>query len=452
VKKEYLVILKSVIGFAWLAMTFWGCTDELSKVGLDILPAGDLVTVGKVVEKETIKSFNFVDEKQRTDKPAYNLFGTFNDPVFGKTTSDFACQFRLSGFPDFSKNAQPDSLIISLLYMDVYGDNKTPQKIKVYELASDLDFDQKYYQDIDLKAISKSEALADIQYVPKFKLDSLSNQYGSTKKNPKDTVVQELRIKMSSKLIQKLFTADSLSLSNNDKFLKFFKGLYFEAGDLAQGGTVMGIYALASGSKMVMHYHNSEADSLTYTYKINENSARVNRFYHDYSATSFYKNLNKEVNQDTLIFLQTTGGMRSKIYIPDLENWTKLVADYKSTDKLVINQAELIFQIDTLLSDTTKYALPKQLVLSAINKDGTEYLPSDVSFSSAYYGGIYNSSDKTYRFNIAKHMQEVIEKKKENHGFYLATAFRSAVFRRLVLKGAQSKPGIKLEITYSKIK
>jgi len=45
-----------------------------------------------------------------------------------------------------------------------------------------------------------------------------------------------------------------------------------------------------------------------------------------------------------------------------------------------------------------------------------------------------------------------IEKKKENHGFYLATAFRSASFRRVVLKGASSKTGIKLQITYSKMK
>jgi hypothetical protein len=49
-------------------------------------------------------------------------------------------------------------------------------------------------------------------------------------------------------------------------------------------------------------------------------------------------------------------------------------------------------------------------------------------------------------------MQEVIEKKKDNYGFYLATAFRSATFKRVVLKGATSKTGIKLQITYSIIK
>jgi len=439
-----------------MAITFWSCKNDINDLGKDLLLPGDLVTVGKVVEKETIKAYTLTDEKQRTDEPAYNLLGTFNDPVFGKTTADFACQFRLTGFPDFSKNAQMDSLVLYLLYMEVYGDIVTPQKLKVYELASDLDIDQKYYQDVNLKSLAKGEILAEKNYVPKFKLDSLTSDYGSTKKDPKDTVIQELTFKMDQKLIQKLLAADSLTLSDNDKFLKYFKGLYIEAGDVNQGGTIMKIYSLASGSRMVMHFHNDTADSLYYVYNINENAARVNRFSHDYSQTKFAVNLDKQVNQDSLIYLQTTGGLRNKILIPDLENWTKLIPNYnENSANIAINQAELIFQVDTIATDTAKYVVPEQLVLSVIGKDEdgnpTEYLPSDVAFSSAYYGGTYNHTDKTYRFNIAKHMQEVIDKKKgkENMGFYLATAFRSSTFRRVVLKGATSTTGIKLEITYS---
>jgi hypothetical protein len=436
-----------------MAMAFGSCKNDINDLGKDLLLPGDLVTVGKVIEKETIKAYTLTDEKQRTDEPAFNLLGTLNDPVFGKTTADFACQFRLTGYPDFSKNAKIDSLVLHLLYMETYGDTVTPQKLKVYELASDLDIDQKYYQDVNLKSLAKGEIVGEKNYIPKFKLDSLTNTYGSTNKNPKDTVVQELSIKLSQKLIEKLLSADSLTWSDNDKFLKYFKGLYIEAGDLDKGGSIMKIYTLASGSRLVMHFHNDASDSLYYDYNINENSARVNRFTHDYSTTKFAVNLDKQVNQDSLIYLQTTGGLRSKILIPDLENWTKLIPDYnENLANIAINQAELIFQVDTVVSDTAKFMPPQQLVLTAIDKDGKEYLPSDVAFSSTYYGGTYNSSDKTYRFNIAKHMQEVIDKKNGNYGFYLSTAFRSASAKRVVLKGATSKTGIKLEITYSIIK
>lgn len=436
-----------------IGVALWSCTDTYTDAGLSILPVGDIVKVGKVIEKESIKSYTLTDEKQRTDEPAYNLLGTYNDPVFGKTTADFACQFRLSSYPDFSKDAQPDSLVLYLLYMQVYGDVVTPQNLKVYELNTDLQLDNKYYQDIDLKGITNQIAIGDENYLPKFKLDSLTNTYGSTKANPKDTVIQEIAIKLDLALANRLMALDSLTLSDNDLFLKAFKGLYVESGDLNQGGALMRIYTLATGSKMILHYHNSAEDSLRFSYGINESAARISRFSHDYSQTTFAANLDKENIQDSLIYLQTTGGLRSKILIPELESWQTLIPEQPSgSEKIVINQAELIFQVDSAYSDTTTLIPPNQIVLSALDKDGKEYLPSDVAFSSLYYGGTYNSSDKTYRFNIAKHMQDVLNKKVDNYGFLLSTSFRSDIYKRVVLKGASSKTGIRLEITYSIIK
>lgn len=449
-KKGQTLKYKFAIGFACMAITFWSCTDELSKAGLGLLPAGDLVQVGLVIDKN-IQAYTTTDEIQRTDEPSYNLLGTFNDPIFGKTSADFACQFRLGAYPDFSKNAQIDSLVLYLLYVEKYGDTITPQKLRVYELASDLSFDNKYYQNVDLKGMSKGEILAEKNYVPKFRLDSLTNTYGSTKKIPKDTVIQTIAIKLSQKLIQKLMAADSLTMSDNDKFLAYFKGLYIEAGELNQGGAILNIYTLASGSRMVLHYHNSEKDSLYFNYNINENSARVSRFAHDYSKTTFAARLDKQESQDSLIYLQTTGGLRTKILIPNLDNWS-------DSSNFTINKAELVFQVDSTITNLINYLPSQQLVIAAIDSVGKSYLPSDYSFSPLYYGGAYNSKDKTYRFNIAKHMQEAIEakklnkKNKSNLGFYLETPFRNSSYRRVVLKGATSKTGIRLEITYSKLK
>jgi hypothetical protein len=196
---------------------------------------------------------------------------------------------------------------------------------------------------------------------------------------------------------------------------------------------------------MAIHFHTSKTDSLIYKYNINSSSARVSRFAHDYSKTAIAAHLDKTDVQDSLIYLQTTGGLRTKILIPNLGTWS-------DSTNFAINKAELVFQVDSTITDLTKFLPSEQLVLTAIDKDGKEYFPSDLAFSSLYYGGTYNSADKTYRFNIAKHMQEVIEKKKENYGFYLSTAFRSSSFRRVVLKGSTSKTGIKLNIAYSKIK
>lgn len=458
-KKERNLIYKFVAGFAFIVLTLLSCKEELNKTGFGLLDQGDLVSVSKTeIDHLTNKSFTVTDEKQRTDETIYNLLGTFNDPVFGKITTGFACQFRLTEYPDFSKNAQPDSLVLYLYYNEFFGDTLTPQRLKVYELASDLSYDARYEQDVNLKALSKSEVLADFNYVPKFRLDSLTNKYGSTKKNPKDTVTQEIGIKLNPSLITKLMLADSLTLSKNDRFLEYFKGLYVEAGDLNSGGAIMNINTVAQsnsighGSYLVLHYHNSEKDSLFYSFSINSNtSARVSRFVHDYSTTVFATNLDKKANQDSLIYLQTTGGLASKILIPNLNQW-------RDSSNIAINKAELIFTVDQFFTDTAKYSPPYQVILSAINEKDSLYFPSDLAFSQAYFGGIYNSTDGSYRFNIAKHMQELMTRKtngtgylRDNYGFFLSTADRNSNYSRVALKGATSKKGIRLEITYSKI-
>jgi len=455
VKKELAAIYKFVIGFAWVVITFWSCADDPGKLGYDLLPSGDLVSVRKVIETN-IKAFTEVDLKQRTDEPAFNLLGSFYDPIFGKTTTDFACQFRLGHFPDFSNNAQPDSIVLYLYYKEFYGDTTAQQHFKVYELGSDLVFKSKYYQDENLKGYTKPALLADYSYTPKFRLDSLTNYYGSTKADPKDTATQIIAIKLNPTLANYLMSSDSATLSDNDKFLSYFKGLYVEATDMSSGGAIMKINTVAQqntighGSYLVLHYHNNAEDSLYYSYGITkETSARVSRFSHDYSNTAFAGNLGQEVNQDSLIYLQTTGGLRTKILIPNLGNWVD------STD-YAINQAELIFTVDPIVSDTAHYTTPLQLALVAIakTKAGVDslYYPSDYSFSPSYFGGQFNESDLTYRFNIAKHLQDIIDRKKENMGFYIETILKNSEYTRVALKGGTSKTGIKLQITYSKIK
>ncbi len=456
-KEENKTLFKFAIGFALMLITFFGCSTDPGKAGLGLLPVGDLIVVGKTTDTN-IQSYTKSDEIQRTDESNYNLLGTFNDPVFGKTIADFACQYRLSGYPAFKKVSQIDSLVLYLAYKEIYGDTLTPQHFKIYELASDIPYDDKFYQNTNLKALANSEVLAEKTYIPKFRLDSLTNLYGSTKKIPKDTVTQEIPFKLSATLINKLVSADTLTNSDNDRFLQYFKGLYIETTDLTQQGTLLKVL----GSGMVMYYHlENDTTKYSFTYKNNTNSSRVSRFVHDYSKTTFYANLDKETVQDSLIYAQTTGGIRSKIYIPDLGIWSKLIpemAGNPDTAHLTINKAELIIKLDTMMSQPRLFRPSEQLVLSVIGKTesgkDTIYLPSDHTFSPVYYDGTYNIIDRTYRFNIAQHIQDLISKKegKKNYGFYLETAYKNSTSRRVVLKGAASKTGMRLEVTYSKVK
>ena len=471
-KKAYRVMYKFVAGFALMVIIFWGCKDEMNKTGLDLLLPGDLVSARHItIDKASIKSYTVTDDLLLTNKPAFNLLGTFNDPVFGKTTTDFACQFRVFKYHDF-KNAKLDSMKLTLLYIDSYGDTITPQSLKVYELNSDLNGEDNfiYYQDEDFKSKAKNELLAETSYVPKrLKLyyDLISPGRGSTKETPLDTVLHEIvfHFPLDSPLAQKLMAADSLQRSDNVAFLKYFKGLYVEAGDLNEGGNIMRIRTMAGGSEMKLFYHNAnDTTRHSIAYRINSTSARTSRFVHNYSSTAFFANLDQLNQQDSLIYLQTTGGLSNKIYIPSLNN------NWKDSTGYAINKAELIFQVDKKSlyeikspHDTIKFTVPEKIILSLIDKDGNIFaneankakriltFPSDLALGVPYYGGTYNKSDGTYRFNLASHLEEII-KGKENYGFYLTTDNKNAIFRRLVLKGATSKVGIRFDITYTKIK
>jgi hypothetical protein len=421
-----------------------GC-EEKSSIGVEVLPAGDLITVRSTIKSE-IFSFTHSEDSIRTDEASNSLLGSFTDSLFGNTTIGFAAQYRLYDFPNFGRNnPQPDSINLYLYYRIIYGDTITKQRFKVYELESAIDPDKTYRQNVDLKSMASDKLLGQIEYTPRVKLDSTS----------KDTFYQLINIPLDFSLAEKLFYADSLKLVNNDVFLEFFKGLYIETEKQnSKGGTILSLETSASGSfrgsAVVLSYHNDSLKSklnvskdsvLLMPYIISTYSARINNIQHDYSQTPFYKNLNSETVQDSLIYVQATGGLKTKILIEELSSWRDSV-------NIAINKAELIFQIDTIASQVKKFPPPLQMLFTVVDSLGKEFLPKDYVFNPSFYGGGLRK-DYTYHFNITQHVQEVIDGNAKNLGFFLTPAQKNNQANRVVLKGSTSKTGIKLIITYS---
>jgi hypothetical protein len=434
-------------------LAFLSACNDPNDLGLELLPSTDLIEVKNLVEKNSISSFTYTEGPVRTDEPSKSLLGSFYDPVFGKTTINFAAHFRLQDYYDYGTNPVADSIKLFLYYRLMYGDTVTAQKFRVYELAEPLftdttnasggSFDHPYYQDVDLKSMAFAQLLGETEYIPAVRLDSASQ----------DTFYQLITIPLDISLGEKLVNADSLQMINNDVFLEFFRGLFIEAEEQsATGGSILTLEAASSnifqGSALVVYYNNDEnlakekPDTLLNPFVITRLSARVNSIRHDYSGTSFEANLNVDSGEDSLIFVQATGGLKSKIYIDGITSW-------KDSLNIGINKAELIFQIDTIASEADKYPPPSQLLFTVLDDEGTEFLPADYSFSAAYYGGSLRSN-YTYRFNITQHLQQIIDDEAQNHGFFLTTARKNSEANRVVLKGSNSLTGIKLVITYSK--
>jgi len=439
VKSNYKIQFLTLIVLVFVALT--GC-EEQSSIGVEVLPAGDLITVRNTFEND-ISSFTHSEDSIRTDEPSKSLLGSFTDSIFGNTTIGFATQFRLYDFPDFGKNPKADSIQLFLYYRIIYGDTITKQKFNVYELESSLDVDTRYTQAVDLKSMSYDNVIGEYEYTPRVRLDSTS----------KDTFYQVIKIPIDISLGEKLINADSLDMINNDVFLEYFKGLYIETEKLTgQGGAVLTLEALSqgafNGSALALFYSNDSSrneatkDTLIMPYIISTYSARVNHIDHDYTETPFYHNLGSETVQDSLVYVQATGGLKSRILMEELSSW-------RDSANTAINKAELIFQVDTIASQVHKYMPPLQMLFTIVDSTGVERLPIDYVFNPSFYGGGLRS-DYTYHFNITQHLQKIIDGEAKNLGFYITPAQKNNEANRVVLKGATSKTGMKLIITYSK--
>jgi hypothetical protein len=263
----------------------------------------------------------------------------------------------------------------------------------------------------------------------------------------KDTVYQLLKINLSNDLGDKLINADSLDMIDNDIFLKYFRGLFIETKKATGKGGILSLETIQNdsinGSGLAVYYHNDEKDTTYHSYFISKFSARINSFIHDYSGTRFFSKLNKETSEDSLLYLQPTAGLKSKIYIDNLNSW-------KDSSNIAINKAEMVFQLDTVASNLVKYPPPLQLLLTFVDDKGGNYLPIDYAFSPTFYGG-YLRNDYTYRFNVTQLFEQIMKGIIKERHFYLTTLNKNSEARRVILKGSKSVTGIKFNITYTKI-
>jgi len=441
--KDRYLELKNLIGaFLLVVYMVYGCKKEDETLGMNLLPGVIAIETRYFQDSTTISSFTFRDEKIKVSGPRYNLVGSFNDPLFGYTSGYFAAQYRLQYYPNYEPDATLDSLILQMSYKYVYGDTLTPQTLLVHELTDSLSYNSSYLSSYNLKNIASPEIIGSLDFIPKFRTDSTKT----------DTTAQILRIPLDPSLGNRLLKMDSLDMVSNDKFITVFKGLLVETAPVSRKGSLLRVDA--PSSVLVAYYHTAKHDSLGYGYRVTANSADVSGYVHDYSSAPFFANMNQETVQDTLVFLQPTGGTKVKINIPGLTTW-------KDSTNYVINKATLTIHVDTLISDFKRFEIPPNIYLMNILDDGTEELPQDGTQSLSYYGGIYNPVKGTYTFNIAQHLQLVTTgkiqsdgttKKINNNGFYLVHPLRNASPRRVVLKGAASSRPMKLEVIYTRYK
>lgn len=404
----------------------WGCEEESSFLGLEIQPPSDRFSL-KFSGNNTVEAFTFTLDSINADKFPVQLLGETNDPVFGHSKADFISKMAMSSYGyDFGETPVLDSMFLFLsLAGTPYGDKATSHIIKVFELTDTIYYDSLYNSNIDpLTFHNPGSPVASYTFIP----------------GTKDSVI---KIPITDPLFRaRLFEIDSASKANEANFQKYFAGLYVTAEKQSDPGSILTVSLGTNLSNISLYYHNTE-DTLLFRYQFGTFVAKVNLFRHDYSSTVFYPNLNQTTIQDSVVYVQSMGGLAARLLFPGLETWRDSVP-------VAINKAKLILPVELLDLTSTDFARPFKLVLLRRDTEGAFTVISDYNAGNEYFGGSFNPELKAYVFNITSETQKYIQGSIEDIDLYLLVNDLATTPNRLVLTSGNHSNPMRLEITYQR--
>ena len=421
---------KSAIFFITIVVLGFSCKKEDSIIGLELQPAdekfGVFYTDTISIESSTLKEDSLI-----TNATLYNLLGSFSDSVFGKTKSSFYTQIKLPttniSFGN-TLNCIIDSVVLSLKYSGYYG-NLTSQSFKVYELSESVLSDKAYYSNTSLSFNAN-----ELGNLDNYKPDPISPAYIG-----KDTLAPQLRIRLNDELGKRFINADPSVYANSTNFEAFFKGLYVSVDNPSQSineGAIFYLDLISATSKLTIYYsENTISKSIDFI--IGQGANRVNKFEHDYANTPVEKQFQNKLLGRDRVYVQSMAGVKTKLLFPHL----------KEFKNIAINKAELI-----LPTDQHNDVLPhNNLVLTAIDEKGKSVSMVDALEGENYFGGIYDKTNKEYRFNIARHLHQIINLGKIDLGLYVLPLAGVINSNGTIIKGGYPYNQMKLKITYTKL-
>ena len=432
-----------------IILALFSCNKDPYEIGIDLLPPSDTLNV-RTTDTCTVEAFSVRQDSVRTDKHGSLILGALLDPVFGKTISSFYSQIRLSDEnPDFGKNPVLDSLVLMLFYNGYYGDTLTKQNVKVYEISEDLFYDSVHFSNQTLGTYPT--LLADQDFVPDIS-DSVTA--GATKFAP------HLRInlnKLTNYLGNKILNAPASALLTNAAFVRFIKGLYVTASPVSNKGAMLNFSITGNTSKLVVYFHDGNVpnnDSLQFNMLLNDNCARFLHVDHNGYLDASQDLKQQILNHDSAkgaekLFLQGMGGVKIKLKFPNMKNFGngKVVA---------INDA--ILELRNFETDTT-YSPPPTLTMIRQDSAGRIGYLIDEGEGTAYFGGTYNETTKSYFFRLTQHMQNILQNVyKSSFDLYIMvnSPIKSFVTpNRIILNGTKplvpgDNPGrFQLKVTYT---
>jgi hypothetical protein len=385
------------------------------------------------------------------------LFGNFNDPVFGRSSSTINAQvFPINGNPGFLQNNGIDSVVLFLPYnvLGVYGNLEETYGMDVYELDERLRADEEYLS--DFRAMTETELLGSYLEVPQFDSTDFII-YGGV--DPDTLNIPYMGITLSTDLVDQFinfYEEDSTFFADDSLFLANFNGFQLQPTTENSGILNFDMFDdIGAAFAGLYVFYRDTADvrqSFRFTFSQGSTVASFPQYEHDISGSIAEPFVGgKGQARDSLLFIQGMSGIEATLELPPLD-------DLRGT---IINKAELEFFIREFSSGDTIYSPSSPLVLTLRGEDGDLSLISDAQSAfdrglplAEVFGGIPSDAEdnpRKYTMNITAHIQDVIDGQEDNE-LVIIPLGKSSNPSRVVLYGATHPEfGIKLRIAYTEL-
>ncbi|MFZ4769599.1 MAG: DUF4270 family protein [Ferruginibacter sp.] len=433
----------------------FGCTKlDTTTLGSDLIPAVDNVhTFSTTLDINTTQGY--FNDSFKIFKTENNVLGYTNDPIFGQTEANIFLHTKPTFYPFYFGNAGGtlvgvDSVVLCLSYKGSWGDTNQLQTLSVFPI-NDQPFADSVFQYKDIRfqptlGPSIGSRVIDIRRLK----DSVKIAWG------RDSVINQIRIKLSSSYANTLFGRDSTKagLTNNNAFYndsihrRFYNGFAVKAGGSANA--LMYINLTDATTRLEVHFRKKitgtgKLDTVYNSFKIATDdyatiipSATSNYIKRNWSASV----LNPAASD---LYLQSGPGTYASLKIPGLDTLTNRIVHRAqiSIEQIPDNPVtDSIFSVPSYvyldLKDTgvTKWKpiyhdLSPSSTYDPDYKSGFPYYPSDGTIDYAYFGGfarkrnnVLGQSVYYYDLNVTRYIQQLVTKGIPNYEMRLFAGFR----------------------------
>ena len=366
-------------------------------------PVNDYLTTGSGsgllgIHKTDTITLNMVTEYWPHLLASQNLtldeLGTFNDPVFGRTTAGVYAQIRIEtiGMPSWNSSSSMDSIVLTLKMSDTTpatGTQLAGQNWHLFKMASGFGAGTaggtNYPSDTSFK-LSLEIGHAAIRYNHADSIVTLSIKGNAINQIFKDSMFDSTRN-------TSLFTDPT-------EFDQLMHGIFIEPDSSLSGNN--------NGEIAPFNLQDTAHTRLTIYYdkvnfwKMNFNSTpeRVNVYSHNYGNKVAWQNVGKTGKKVDRVYLQALGGMKCLVTIPYLAN---LVKD----SMIAINQAEFIFPKVDSAADPFNTDNPPKILFRPRAYNGTDSISGFTDDLYDYFQQLYQSKTKSYNFMMTRYIQRL---------------------------------------------